>query len=123
MRTPASSRQRPSPRRRTWRRPQPPPAGTSIHQHTTPAPRLRPGLQFSRTHFRLIHLMRTAARSSLAPWYYGGKVALNRKDVASMPSSPNRHRLEIPTALYARLEEEAQRRQMTAASLATVLLA
>src|SRR5690242_1992082 len=40
-----------------------------------------------------------------------------------MPSSPNRRRLEIPTSLYARLEEEAQRRQMTAASLATVLLA
>jgi hypothetical protein len=39
-----------------------------------------------------------------------------------MPSSPNRHRLEIPTALYARLEGEAQRRQMTAAALATVLL-
>ena len=40
-----------------------------------------------------------------------------------MPSSPNRRRLEIPTALYARLEGEAQRAQMTAAALATVLLA
>jgi hypothetical protein len=40
-----------------------------------------------------------------------------------MPSSSNRHRLEIPTALYGRLEGEAQRRQMTAAALATVLLA
>jgi hypothetical protein len=40
-----------------------------------------------------------------------------------MPSSPNRRRLEIPTALYARLEEAARGRQMTAAGLATLLLA
>lgn len=39
-----------------------------------------------------------------------------------MPSSANRHRLEIPTALYARLEDESQRRQVTAAALATALL-
>ncbi len=39
-----------------------------------------------------------------------------------MPSSPNRRRLEIPTALYTRLESEAQCRQVTAAALANTLL-
>lgn len=40
-----------------------------------------------------------------------------------MPSSPNRRRIELPAALYARLEALAERSQMTTAALAAALLA
>lgn len=40
-----------------------------------------------------------------------------------MPSSANRHRIEIPTALYDRLVQRAQRDGMTTSALAAALLA
>jgi hypothetical protein len=39
-----------------------------------------------------------------------------------MPSSPNRHRIEIPTGLYRRLEQWAKSAHMTVATLVTDLL-
>jgi hypothetical protein len=39
-----------------------------------------------------------------------------------VPSSPNRHRLEIPTGLYKRLEQRAKSAHMTVAALVTDLL-